>query len=176
MTDWTRWNKCNKVWSSVTSFFKWRFHSHRLLLKLPSIMERTFKRHCFWFNCNNFTFCSTGNSKWKGRRESNHKMFSYCIGAGCISCAVLLHIPLLHWFWFCVLCSPYILPQPPWKPFCSSISWQCINIFTSDQCNMGDFYCRSNSTENYSTKHGQNCIRIFPRLFGGTEGILHNVL
>ena len=29
MTNWTRWNKRDKVWSSVNSLFKWRFRSRR---------------------------------------------------------------------------------------------------------------------------------------------------
>ena len=29
LTNWTRWNKRDKVWSSATSLFKWRFRSRR---------------------------------------------------------------------------------------------------------------------------------------------------
>ena len=29
LTNWTRWNKRDKVWSSATSLFKWRFCSRR---------------------------------------------------------------------------------------------------------------------------------------------------
>ena len=29
LTNWTRWNKRSKVWSSATSLFKWRFRSRR---------------------------------------------------------------------------------------------------------------------------------------------------
>ena len=29
LTNLTRWNKCDKVWSSATSLFKWRFRSRR---------------------------------------------------------------------------------------------------------------------------------------------------
>ena len=31
LTNWTRWNKSDKVWSSATSLFKWRFRSLKLL-------------------------------------------------------------------------------------------------------------------------------------------------
>ena len=29
LTNWTRWNKRDKVWSSATSVFKWRFRNRR---------------------------------------------------------------------------------------------------------------------------------------------------
>ena len=38
LTNWTRWNKCDKVWSSATSLFKWRFRSRRRRGCLSSIM------------------------------------------------------------------------------------------------------------------------------------------
>ena len=30
LTNWTRWNKCGKLWSSANSLSKWRFRSRRL--------------------------------------------------------------------------------------------------------------------------------------------------
>ena len=39
LTNWTRWNERDKVWSSATSLFNWRFRSRRrrCCLKLPNI-------------------------------------------------------------------------------------------------------------------------------------------
>ena len=41
LTNWTRWNKRDKVWRSATSFVKWRFCSRRrpLLLKLSTDLK-----------------------------------------------------------------------------------------------------------------------------------------
>ena len=41
LTNWTRWNKRDKVWSSEYSLFKWRFRSRRrrCLLKLPNTVH-----------------------------------------------------------------------------------------------------------------------------------------
>ena len=36
LTNWTRWNKRYKVWSSATSLCKWRFRSHRYRCCLSS--------------------------------------------------------------------------------------------------------------------------------------------
>ena len=38
LTNWTRWNKRDKVWSSATSLFKWRFRSRHRRRCLSSLM------------------------------------------------------------------------------------------------------------------------------------------
>ena len=38
LTDWTRWNKRDTVWSSTTSLFKWRFSSGRRRCCLSSLL------------------------------------------------------------------------------------------------------------------------------------------
>ena len=38
LTNWTRWNKRDKVWSSATSLLKWRFRSRRRPCCLSSLM------------------------------------------------------------------------------------------------------------------------------------------
>ena len=38
LMNWTSWNKCNKVWSSMNSLFKWRFHSRRSRCCLSSLI------------------------------------------------------------------------------------------------------------------------------------------
>ena len=42
LTNWTKWNKRSKVWSSATSLFKWRFRGrrHRCCLRSPPEEER----------------------------------------------------------------------------------------------------------------------------------------
>ena len=39
LTDWTTWNKCDKVWSSATSLFKRRFRSRRRRCCLSSLFN-----------------------------------------------------------------------------------------------------------------------------------------
>ena len=43
LTNWTRWNKRDKVWSSANSLFKWRFRSRR--------------RSCCWSSLMNLKIC-----------------------------------------------------------------------------------------------------------------------
>ena len=38
LTKWTRWNKRDKVWSSATSLFKWRFRSRRRRCSLSFLL------------------------------------------------------------------------------------------------------------------------------------------
>ena len=38
LTNWTRWNKRDKVWSSTTSLFKWRFRSRRRRCCLSTLL------------------------------------------------------------------------------------------------------------------------------------------
>ena len=39
LTNWTSWNKCDEVWGSANSLFKWRFRSHRRRCCLSSLMH-----------------------------------------------------------------------------------------------------------------------------------------
>ena len=39
LTNWTSWNKGDKVWGSETSFFNWRFRSHRCRCCLSSLFS-----------------------------------------------------------------------------------------------------------------------------------------
>ena len=39
LTNWTSWNKCDKVWSSATSLFNWRFRSRRCRRCLSSLFS-----------------------------------------------------------------------------------------------------------------------------------------
>ena len=65
LTNWTRWNWRNKVWSRVSSLFKWRFRNPRRLCSLSSLLYRM----------------ETGEKetesarrtmgRWKGRRETS---------------------------------------------------------------------------------------------------------
>ena len=48
-TNWTRWNKREKVWGSANSLFKWRFRSHRRRCCLSCLIIRE-KRHDFNHN------------------------------------------------------------------------------------------------------------------------------
>ena len=41
LTNWTRWNKRDKVWSSANSHFKWRFRSRRRFCCLNSLLSRS---------------------------------------------------------------------------------------------------------------------------------------
>ena len=38
LMNWMSWNKCNKVWSSINSLFKWRFHSRHSRCCLSSLI------------------------------------------------------------------------------------------------------------------------------------------
>ena len=38
LMNWTSWNKCDKVWSTVNSLFKWRFHSRPCHCCLSSLI------------------------------------------------------------------------------------------------------------------------------------------
>ena len=42
LTNWTIWNKRDKVWSSATSLFKWRFRSCRRRCCLSSLISSDF--------------------------------------------------------------------------------------------------------------------------------------
>ena len=49
LTNWTRWNKRNKVWSSANWLFKWRFRSGRRCCCLNSLTTSIdFKRKLLW--------------------------------------------------------------------------------------------------------------------------------
>ena len=39
LTNWKSWNKREKIWSSATSFFKWRFRTHRHCCCLSSVFS-----------------------------------------------------------------------------------------------------------------------------------------
>ena len=47
LTNWTRWNKRDKVWSSATSLFKWRFRSRRRLCCLSSLKRERKTSNCY---------------------------------------------------------------------------------------------------------------------------------
>ena len=45
LTNWTSWNNHNKVWSSATSLFKWRFGSRRRRCWLSSLLLNSLSLH-----------------------------------------------------------------------------------------------------------------------------------
>ena len=45
LTNWTSWNNCDKVWSSATSLFKWRFRSRRCRCRLSSLLLNSLSLH-----------------------------------------------------------------------------------------------------------------------------------
>ena len=45
LTNWTRWNNRDKVWSGTNSLFKWRFRNHRRCCCLSSLYSASYKRN-----------------------------------------------------------------------------------------------------------------------------------
>ena len=63
LTNWTRWNKHDKVWGSGNSLFKWRFCIHDCRCCLSSLMpwdrKEMFHNNCLvpFLHMNNFFSC-----------------------------------------------------------------------------------------------------------------------
>ena len=58
LKNWMSWNKCDKVWSRVNSFFKWRFHSlccHCCLSSLTLIAKVYIRKHANRMKCTQST-------------------------------------------------------------------------------------------------------------------------
>ena len=58
LMNWMSWNKCDKVWSRVNSFFKWRFHSVRCrccLSSLTLIAKVIYRKHANRMKCTQST-------------------------------------------------------------------------------------------------------------------------
>ena len=62
LMNWMSWNKCNKVWSSMNSLFKWRFHSRRSRCCLSSLIVIVAK--VIWKNAN--------RTKWTQSHRSDN--------------------------------------------------------------------------------------------------------
>ena len=48
LTNWRRWNKNDKVWSSVNTLFNWHFHSHHCRCCLSSLMNFENSKLAYW--------------------------------------------------------------------------------------------------------------------------------
>ena len=57
LMSWMSWNKCDKVWSRVNSFFKWRFHSLRCRCCLSSLtlIAKVIRKHANRMKCTQST-------------------------------------------------------------------------------------------------------------------------
>ena len=77
LTNWTKWNKRDKVWSSATSLFKWRFRScrRRCCYKVPNIKRFLAAKLPLFQASTNFEICHAATKiakNWRNRRFCWH--------------------------------------------------------------------------------------------------------
>ena len=63
LNNWTRWNKCDKVWDRVNSLFNWCFHSHHCRSCLSSPLTMLSSSNTQWF------LASINFSSWASQKS-----------------------------------------------------------------------------------------------------------